>query len=209
MPSSSTASPDNKRVAILEAALRVFAESGFHTSTVDQVAEAAGVAKGTVYLYFRSKNELLDELVAGRVARLTSLLEQATGYAAAQAAKADGAGSGVRAVLAAIIKAHFAFYSTERQFLTLLAGQMGMLGPNLCSAVLDGTQLLTAKVEAMLERVIESGEVRRVTDARTMAFSLMGMVHAVAYTWVMDPRPKTVDDISAEVFDVFMAGVGV
>jgi AcrR family transcriptional regulator len=40
---------------LLEAARRVFAEKGFHDSTVDAIAEAAGVAKGTVYLYYRSK----------------------------------------------------------------------------------------------------------------------------------------------------------
>lgn len=40
---------------LLEAARRVFAERGFHQATVDAIAEAAGVAKGTVYLYYRSK----------------------------------------------------------------------------------------------------------------------------------------------------------
>jgi AcrR family transcriptional regulator len=43
---------------ILEAARRVFAERGFHEATVDGIAEAAGVAKGTVYLYYHSKREI-------------------------------------------------------------------------------------------------------------------------------------------------------
>ena len=43
---------------LLEAARRVFAEKGFHEATVDDVAEEAGVAKGTVYLYYRSKRDL-------------------------------------------------------------------------------------------------------------------------------------------------------
>lgn len=43
---------------ILEAARSVFAASGFHNSTIDQIAEAAGVAKGTVYTYFPSKRDL-------------------------------------------------------------------------------------------------------------------------------------------------------
>jgi TetR/AcrR family fatty acid metabolism transcriptional regulator len=202
MASSPVASSDDKRALILEAALRVFAESGFHTSTVDKVAEVAGIAKGTVYLYFHSKNELMDELVSGRIARLTSLVEEATAQSVDELT-----GEAVLAALAGIVKAHFAFYSTERQFLTFLAGQIGMLGPNLSTAVLDGTQLLTARVETMLEQAMAMGKVRRATDARTMAFALMGMVHAVAYTWLMDPEPSSVDDISAEVFDMFMAGV--
>jgi AcrR family transcriptional regulator len=43
---------------LLEAARKVFAEKGFHEATVDEIAEAAGVAKGTVYLYYRSKRAI-------------------------------------------------------------------------------------------------------------------------------------------------------
>src|SRR5438067_289448 len=43
---------------ILEAARKVFAKKGFEQSTVDDIADAAGVAKGTLYLYFRSKREI-------------------------------------------------------------------------------------------------------------------------------------------------------
>ena len=43
---------------ILEAARKTFAKKGFHDATVDDVAAAAGVAKGTVYLYYRSKQDV-------------------------------------------------------------------------------------------------------------------------------------------------------
>src|ERR1700687_2633793 len=46
---------------ILEAAKQVFARKGFHDATMDDVAEEAGVAKGTLYLYFRSKREIFVE----------------------------------------------------------------------------------------------------------------------------------------------------
>src|SRR5918993_4371881 len=49
----------DKREAILRAAIDVFAERGFFTAQVADVARAAGVAAGTVYLYFRSKDDLL------------------------------------------------------------------------------------------------------------------------------------------------------
>jgi len=48
-----------KRQNILEAAIRVFARHGFHNTSVSQVAREAGVADGTIYLYFANKNELL------------------------------------------------------------------------------------------------------------------------------------------------------
>src|SRR5690349_22408787 len=49
----------DKRAAILRAATDVFAESGYFNAQVADVARAAGVAAGTVYLYFRSKDDLL------------------------------------------------------------------------------------------------------------------------------------------------------
>src|SRR5258708_3726485 len=67
--------PGPKREAILRAAIDVFAERGFFNAQVADVARAAGVAAGTVYLYFRSKDDLLisifersmrDALVEGR-----------------------------------------------------------------------------------------------------------------------------------------------
>src|SRR5205809_8041938 len=73
--SKSDASPGPKREAILRAATDVFAERGFFNAQVADVARAAGVAAGTVYLYFRSKDDLLisifersmrDALVEGR-----------------------------------------------------------------------------------------------------------------------------------------------
>ncbi|HEV2984143.1 MAG TPA: TetR family transcriptional regulator, partial [Vicinamibacterales bacterium] len=51
--------PGPKRDAILRAATDVFAESGYFNAQVADVARAAGVAAGTVYLYFRSKDDLL------------------------------------------------------------------------------------------------------------------------------------------------------
>src|SRR5437667_11275567 len=53
------ASPGPKRDAILRAAIDVFAERGYFNAQVADVARAAGVAAGTVYLYFRSKDDLL------------------------------------------------------------------------------------------------------------------------------------------------------
>src|SRR6266700_1576053 len=51
--------PGTKRAAILRAAIDVFADRGFFNAQVADVARAAGVAAGTVYLYFRSKDDLL------------------------------------------------------------------------------------------------------------------------------------------------------
>ena len=56
-----------KRQRILDAALRIFAERGFYTAKVSEVARAAGVADGTIYLYFENKDDLLISLFEDRM----------------------------------------------------------------------------------------------------------------------------------------------
>ena len=56
---SRSGTPSDKRAAISRAAVKVFAQRGFFNAQVADVARAAGVAAGTVYLYFRSKDEIL------------------------------------------------------------------------------------------------------------------------------------------------------
>jgi len=60
-----TAAVDKRRV-ILDAAVRVFANQGFHTCRVSDIADEAGVAYGLVYHYFSSKEEILDTLFLER-----------------------------------------------------------------------------------------------------------------------------------------------
>jgi AcrR family transcriptional regulator len=53
---------DDKRIAILEAALRVFAARGNLSAPTSAISKAAGVAEGTLFTYFKSKDELINEL---------------------------------------------------------------------------------------------------------------------------------------------------
>ncbi len=66
----------DKRGRILDAAVKVFARSGFHATRVSEVAKAAGVADGTIYLYFASKEELLVSLFEDRVDKLLSFMRE-------------------------------------------------------------------------------------------------------------------------------------
>jgi AcrR family transcriptional regulator len=70
------APPVDKRRQILDAAVRVFARQGFHATRVSDIADEAGVAYGLVYHYFRSKDEVLNELFVERWSLLLSAIEE-------------------------------------------------------------------------------------------------------------------------------------
>jgi TetR/AcrR family fatty acid metabolism transcriptional regulator len=71
------ANGSGKRERILDAAVRVFAQEGFYNAKVSQIAEVAGVADGTIYLYFKSKDDLLISLFEDRMERVNANLRAA------------------------------------------------------------------------------------------------------------------------------------
>jgi AcrR family transcriptional regulator len=64
----------DKRKIVLDAAMIVFSRNGFHETHVDQIADFAGIAKGTVYRYFKSKEEILREIIKANNEALTNEL---------------------------------------------------------------------------------------------------------------------------------------
>ncbi len=68
----------NSKAAILRAAREVFARRGYHGASVERIAGRAGVAKGTVFLHFKSKENLLVELVEDYFARIEGVYSQIT-----------------------------------------------------------------------------------------------------------------------------------
>ncbi len=81
-----------RRGEILQAARKVFSRQGYRSTTVDEIAEEAGIAKGTLYLYFKAKEEIyltaltqdcrrLSEETARRVAQAPNLLAKLSEYA--------------------------------------------------------------------------------------------------------------------------------
>jgi TetR/AcrR family fatty acid metabolism transcriptional regulator len=65
---------EQRRAEILEAALHLFSSKGFHDTTMEEVAREAGVAKGTIYLYFQSKEHLLLALKRDFMQGLTDVV---------------------------------------------------------------------------------------------------------------------------------------
>ncbi len=74
---SATDRAGDKRVRILSAAERVFAKRGFFAARVSEIAKDAGVADGTIYLYFKSKDDLLISLFESRMEQVNTALREA------------------------------------------------------------------------------------------------------------------------------------
>ena len=65
-----------RRSAVLAAARGIFADKGYHATSIDDIIEAAGIARGTFYLYFESKRAIFDELLDGLLETIQSLVHR-------------------------------------------------------------------------------------------------------------------------------------
>jgi len=77
MASKREAAKQEKKERIIEAAVKVFAQKGFYTANVKDVAKAAGVADGTIYLYFKNKDDLLISLFEHKMREILIRFEEA------------------------------------------------------------------------------------------------------------------------------------
>src|SRR6059036_3930333 len=75
---------DERRAQLVQAAQAVFAQRGYHAATVDDITRAAGVAKGTFYLYFREKREIYYEVIRGFLQLIKDIGRSVTDAAARQ-----------------------------------------------------------------------------------------------------------------------------
>lgn len=188
-------SPGPKRDAILRAAIDVFAERGFFNAQVADVARAAGVAAGTVYLYFKGKDDLLvsifersmrEGLTKGRaaVAHLEDPRERLLRLARAHLARL-GHDRNLAVVFQVELRQSTKFM--ERFSATLLRDYLGLIR----EAIADGQR---------------EGLFRADVKATAMAKMLFGALDEMATNWILSRRRYSLEADADTVVDLFING---
>ena len=157
------------RRRLLDAAEHVFGEVGFHDASIVKVAEEAGVAAGTFYLYFDSKRAIFDELVRDLNRRVRHAMK-------------EGSSRGTTRLEAELngFEAYFRF-TAEHPALYRIIRQAEFVSPEMLRYHYD--RLSRGYVEALSEAV-ESGEVGRL-DPEVTAFALMGLGEMIGMRWIL------------------------
>jgi AcrR family transcriptional regulator len=163
---------EEKRRLILDAAVRVFAEKGFHTSRVGDIAEEAGIAHGLLYHYFSSKDEVLETVFRDHWNRVLDRVHEAESVE----------GSAVDR-LRAIARALFASWLDEPDVVRVVIREIART-----AEVEEHVGELVKPVGA-IRRVIEAGqatgEFRRDLDAELAAIIFYGGIDELLSGWVL------------------------
>jgi len=183
---------------LLEAARRLFAEQGFHATTVEDIAAAAGVAKGTVYLYYKSKH---DVYWAALERGITELLHEIQTRLAAEAAPEDK----VRAFIAIKIR----YFEMNRDFFRIYFSELGsgFSHPTQMPPQFEQMYLQQARIlEAALQQGIQQNVIREIrTD--TAAVAISDLIRGIIVQRLLGWSTKDVESDIRFVFDLVWRGV--
>jgi TetR/AcrR family fatty acid metabolism transcriptional regulator len=188
---------NGKYDAILRAAIKVFAGSGFFNSKVADVAREAGVADGTVYLYFKNKDDILASI-------FNNYMDNALAAGRARLAEIDDPIEKLRR----IVYAHLEGLGRDRNLAVVFQVELR-------SSTKFMEQFSATKVTEYLElirEVIEEGQRRRVfrsgLNTKVVAKVLFGALDEMATNWVLSHKRYSLASTAEQVLDLFLNGIG-
>ena len=187
----------DKRDRILKAAVKVFARNGFHATRVSEVAKAAGVADGTIYLYFKSKEELLFSLFEDRIDKLLTFMRE-------ELPKQPDAPARLRAV----IDMQLGLLEGERdlaEVITVILRQSTRLMKEFAaphfSAYLDAIAKIIAEGQS-------TGTFRQDVSPHITARALFGALDGITLTWALGRAEQgALGRAAGQLADVFLRGL--
>lgn len=182
----------NKKNNIIKIAAKLFSEKSFHDVTMDEIAEKVGVAKGTIYLYFNSKENLYLKILEHTFDSIESLLEK-------EVSKTSSAPEKLKKVLAIIIK----FYRENIDVLKILSRDE--------THIIQEHHDLTEKwrlrrielYEKIIKKGIKEGSFKNI-NTELAALILYGAVGAVMVFYDLDKSPEA---IAEEMYSDIASGL--
>ncbi|HHX51776.1 MAG TPA: TetR/AcrR family transcriptional regulator [Clostridia bacterium] len=185
----------DKRIQILEAAVALFAQKGFHQATVEEIAVLAGVGKGTVYEYFESKKHLFQEMLTYITGiyygSYRELLEACTGF---------------KEKLEMVFRTHLRFIYDHRDMARLILYNHHFIGEELQHWMVAKDQERSDHMAEILEEGVRQGQIRPV-DCQVAARIMTGALWSMAFELVFLPGEKDLRELEEKAIDVFWQGL--
>ena len=186
----------DKREAILRAAISVFARCGYFNSKVADIAREAGVADGTVYLYFKSKEEILHSIFDRSV-------EDALGAARKRVEQLTDP----REKLRQIAYMHLERLGADRDLAVVFQVELRGSTKFMEEFSAAGFAEYLALIRSTFEEGQRAGLFRADLNARVVAKVLFGALDEMATNWILSKRRYKLAPMADQVLDIFLNGV--
>ena len=181
---------------IIDAAIRVFARTGYYNSRVSDIAREAGIASGTIYLYFKTKDEILVTLFREKMAEWVELVRGEI------VAEPDPI-----AKLRRLVALHFSVLESNPDLAEVVQVELRQGHKFFRGASAHEVSSYFTLIGSVLEAGIASGQIRGDLPVKLATKMLFGAMDQVATSWVLGKRAYRLSDAAEPVAAVFLKGL--
>ncbi|WP_100331779.1 TetR/AcrR family transcriptional regulator [Bacillus xiapuensis] len=183
---------------IIDAAVVTIAENGYHQAQVAKIAKQAGVADGTIYLYFKNKEDLLISLFREKMGHFIEKIQEAIAGKSTAAEK-----------LLVLVESHFKMLSEDPHLAVVTQLELRQSNKELRLKINEVLKDYLQLLDEILKEGINKGEFRaslNVLLARQMVF---GTMDETVTTWVMNDQKYDLVALAPGVSDMLLNGFSV
>ncbi len=189
-------SESDKYGRIIEAATKVFSGKGFFKSTVSDVARAADVAEGTIYLYFKNKDDLLISIFEDSMDMFNRELETALNGIDDPAER-----------LRSLIRLHLGLVEKNKELAQVLHVELRQSEKFMREYQGEKFINYLKRIQALIEEGQGTGIFRADADARFIRRSLFGALDEVSLKWVLGKKKEPLEQCASQLADLFLHGL--
>jgi TetR/AcrR family fatty acid metabolism transcriptional regulator len=195
-PESDTFRGTSKRERILRAAVDVFAEHGYFNAKVAQIAKAAGVADGTIYLYFDGKEDLLITIFREHTRNYLRALEQ-------QMANVNRAEERLRIA----IRHHLETLGRDRALAVVSQVELRHSLKFMSLLSQEEVKDYLNIIRTIVERGQQEGVFRRTVHPQLVAKAVFGVLDEMVTSWMLSEKDYDLGSLADEVADLLLTGL--
>jgi len=181
---------------IIDAAIRVFARTGYYNSRVSDIAREAGIASGTIYLYFPTKDEILVTLFREKMAQWVALVRR-------EIATERGAEAKIRKLVAL----HFAVLEGDPDLAEVVQVELRQGHKFFRGASAHEVSAYFDLIGSVLQEGIAAGQIRSDLPVKIATKMLFGAMDQMAASWVLGKRGYRLTETAEAVASIFLRGV--
>lgn len=182
---------------ILEAACKVFAEMGFHQSTISLIAKEAGVADGTIYLYFKNKDDILVQFYEYKTKQVFDRFRESVDQADTAVEK-----------LRNLIWTHLNEFQKDPNMAMVYQAEVYQQRRLARDSIKEMSKMYRDIITELIERGQEEGSMRRNLYIGLVKRLVNGAVDEVINSWIHQGRSYDLVSMADPLVELFIQGIG-
>lgn len=182
---------------IIDAAVIVIAENGYHQAQVSKIAKQAGVADGTIYLYFKNKEDILISMFQDKLGSFISSIDE-------EMARVTSA----KEKMLVLVRKHFEILSNDKHLAIVTQLELRQSNKDIRHKINDVLKGYLELVDSILVIGIEQGEFHKDLDIRLARHMVFGTLDEIVTTWVMNEQKYDLVQQAKSVQNLIITGLG-